>query len=258
MEYRLGWFFPFTKLVGFLILPSHVLLWLVLAAAAALILGRTRLARGLAIATAAFFVLVGVAPTSEFLARPIEDRYPRTPLPAHVDGIVTLGAGLSTRVLLSRNAPGTAGSIDRVVSTYQLARDHPEARVVFSGGVPPYADSIAARDDFLRMGLDPARLVLEGRSRNTYENLVFTQALVRPRPGQVWVLATSALQLPRAMGVARRLGWTMIAWPTDYQTTKAPNLGDGELHIGRNLTLADNAVHEWIGLAGYALARKAS
>jgi uncharacterized SAM-binding protein YcdF (DUF218 family) len=219
---------------------------------------RGGVARRLAIATAVCFILIVVAPTTHFLARPIEDRYPRMPLPAHIDGIVTLGAGLSTQVLESRNAPGTAASLDRVVSTFELARDHPEARVVFSGGVPPYADSIAARYDFLHMGLDPARLVLEGRSRNTYENLAFTQALVRPQPGQVWVLATSALQLPRAMGVARRLGWRMIPWPTDYRTTRTFGWGEGGFNIGEKLQLADDAVHEWIGLAAYRLTRKVS
>ncbi len=254
----MGWFFPVSKLFGFLVVPSHILLWLVLGATLALLRGRILLGRRLAIAATVFFILVGVAPTGALLAQAIENRYPRTPLPTHIDGVVTVGGGLDTPVLLSRNAPGTQPSLDRVVSTFELARLHPEARIVFSGGWPPYADSVAAQDDFLRMGLDPARLVLEGKSRNTYENLVFTQAIVRPRPGQVWVLATSAIQLPRAMGVARRLGWSMIPWPTDYRTPSSFPMKENWFDIDDNLGLADDAVHEWIGFAAYALARKAS
>ena len=184
----------------------------------------------------------------------------RRPLPARIDGIVTLGAGLGAPSLVSRGAPGTATSLDRIVSTYELARRHPEARVVFSGGWGATADAIAARDDFLRMGLDPGRLTLEARSRNTYENLAFTRSIVRPRPGETWVLATSAIQLPRAMRVAERLGWPMIPWPTDYRSSARPlAFAEGWFRIGRNLDLMDEAAHEWIGLGAYTaagLARK--
>jgi uncharacterized SAM-binding protein YcdF (DUF218 family) len=254
-EVSLSWFFPASKAFEFLTAPSHILLWLVLGAAAALLLGHVHAARILGVLAAALFVLIGVAPLSSVLAQPLENRYPRRPLPAQVAGIVTLGGGLATSTLMTRGAPGTAPSLDRVVSAYELARLHPEARVVFSGGWGQYADAIAARDDFLRMGLDPARLILEDRSRNTYENLALTQALTRPRPGETWVLATSAIQLPRAMAVARRVGWTMVPWPTDYRTDSgSPWFDGGWFAIGGNLRLADEVAHEWIGLAVYGAA----
>ena len=250
----MSWFFPASKAFEFLAAPSHVLLWLVVGAPVALSLGHIHAARVLGVVAAALFILIGVAPLSSVLARPLEDRYPRRPLPAQITGILTLGGGLGVSTLLDRGAPGTSPSLDRLVSTYELARRHPEARIVFTGGWGRYADAIGARDDFLRMGLEPARLILEGRSRNTYENLAFTQALARPRPGETWVLATSAIQLPRAMAVARRVGWQMIPWPTDYRTdTRAPWVG-GWFGIGENLRLADEAAHEWIGLAAYGAA----
>lgn len=250
----MSWFFPVSKAFEFFATPSHLLLWLVVGAAAALLLGRVRAARVLSVLAAVLFVLIGVAPVGSILTRPLENRYSRPPLPGQVTGIVILGGGLGVSTLLSRGAPGTSPSIDRVVSAYELARRHPEARVVFSGGWGRYADAIGARDDLLRMGLDPARLVLEGRSRNTYENLAFTRALVRPRPGETWILATSAIQLPRAMAVARRVGWPMIPWATDYRTDTRPFWYGGWFGIGENLRLADDAAHEWLGLAIYGLA----
>jgi uncharacterized SAM-binding protein YcdF (DUF218 family) len=253
-EVPLSWFFPASKAFEFLAAPSHILLWLVIGAASGLLLGQIQLARVLGVAAAALFVLIGVTPLSSLLTRPLENRYPRRPLPAQITGIVTLGGGLGVSTLMDRGAPGTSASLDRLVSTYELARHHPEARIVFTGGWGRYADAIGARDDFLRMGLDPARLILEGRSRNTYENLAFTQALAQPRPGETWVLATSAIQLPRAMAVARRVGWTMIPWPTDYRTDTRPFWLGGWFAIGENLRLADEAAHEWIGLATYAAA----
>ena len=247
-------FFHLAKAAWLVLAPSHMVLWLALAAAIALLAGRARLGRALAVATALVLVVFGVAPVGDMLARALESQYPRpaTP-PSHVDGVVTLGAGLGTDILLARGAPGRAPSETRLVSTFELARRYPAARVVFSGGWGFYNDAKAAKVIFDQLGLAPARLTLEPNSRDTYENLLFSQRLVQPRPGQVWVLATSAIQMPRAMAVARRVGWAMVPWPTDYLTTprlRLRALGD-YLDVVRNLRTADEALHEWIGLIAY-------
>jgi uncharacterized SAM-binding protein YcdF (DUF218 family) len=249
-------FFDLNKLVALVLAPARLLLWLSLATAIALLLGRARTGRALGVATAVIFALFGVLPFGDWLARPLENQYPRpAPPPARVDGILTLGGGLGTGILTARGAPADAGSETRLVSTFELARRYPKARVVFSGGWGADPDSTAAAYIFAQMGLDPARLTLEGRSRDTYENLFFSQRLVRPQPGEIWVLATSALQMPRAMAVARRLGWTLIPWPTDYKTSPRPwrrPLAD-YLDVSGNLARSDQALHEWVGLLSYQL-----
>jgi uncharacterized SAM-binding protein YcdF (DUF218 family) len=249
-------FFTLNKLVALVFAPGRLLLWLALATAIALALGRGRAGRVLALATAALFVLLGVLPLGDWLARPLENQYPRpAPPPAHVDGILTLGGGLGTGVLMARGAPDDAESETRLVSTFELARRYPTARVVFSGGWGADPDAAAAAYIFAQMGLDPARLTLEARSRDTYENLLYSQRLVRPKPGEVWLLATSAIQMPRAMAVARRLGWALVPWPTDYKTDPRPGhrpLVD-YLDVTGNLLRADQALHEWVGLLAYRL-----
>jgi uncharacterized SAM-binding protein YcdF (DUF218 family) len=251
-----GAFFPLAKLGWGVLQPSHLLLLLVLATAIALIAGRPRLGRSLAIATALLFIVFGVLPTGDWLARPLEDAYPRpAALPARVDGILDLGGGLGTDLLGQRHAPAAALSEARLVSTFELARRYPDARVVFSGGWGRHPDSVAAAYVFGQMGLDPRRLTLESRSRDTFENLLFSQRLVRPLRGQVWVLATSAIQMPRAMLVARQIGWSMIPWPTDYITRPAGAARPvaDYLNTAGNLSRADEALHEQLGLLVYRL-----
>jgi uncharacterized SAM-binding protein YcdF (DUF218 family) len=247
-------FFYLAKLAWLVLAPSHLVLWLAVAAAISLAAGRVRLAQGLAVATALVLIGFGVLPTGDMLARALENQYPRpaTP-PAHIDGVVSLGGGLETGILLERQAPGWATSETRLVSTFELARRYPTARVVFTGGWGFDADAKAAKYIFDQMGLEPSRLTLEPNARDTYENLLYSQRLVQPKPGEVWVLATSAIQMPRAMAVARRLGWRMTPWPTDYLTTPRlalRPLGD-YLDVVRNLGTADQALHEWVGLAAY-------
>jgi uncharacterized SAM-binding protein YcdF (DUF218 family) len=80
--------------------------------------------------------------------------------------------------------------------------------------------------------------------------------IANPKPGQVWLLATSALHMPRAMGVARKLGWDIQPWPTDYITTTTGIFGI--LEYARNLDRADYAVREGLGLLVYRLTGRAA
>jgi uncharacterized SAM-binding protein YcdF (DUF218 family) len=247
-------FFIASKLFWLVFAPSHFLALLTIATAILLNTRFDYVGRKLAVAAAVLFVVLGILPTGAWLAQPLEDRFTRPAWPSHVDGILVLGGGLDTQILEARRAPATERSEARLVSAYELARRYPNARVVFSGGSGRIGgvggvEAQAAKYIFGQMGLDPRRLTLEGRSRNTWENILFSKKLVKPRPGDVWVLATSALQMPRAKYVAERLHWKMIAWPTDYETARkqAHDFTD----IPANLRLADAAFHEWIGLLAY-------
>ena len=164
-----------------------------------------------------------------------------------VNGILILGGGESNRA--------------RLMAGYILSRQYPSAMVVYSGGsnrlVGPQDDlgAIRAKTMLLDLGLSPARLIVEDRSRNTWENILFSRDLVKPKPGQIWLLATSAVQMPRAMGVARRLDWQFVAWPTDWHTGQ--HVFSGYFLVPLNLGLFDEAVREWIGLFAYRLTGKA-
>ena len=144
----------------------------------------------------------------------------------------------------SRASPRRAGSR----STDGGRRDRGRRRIapplsrgaagVFSGGPPTFSgrgipEADVAKAIFDQLGVDPARVGYESRSRDTWENLVFTQAMVQPKPDETWVLVTIALHMPRSMGIARRLDWQMLPWPTDYRTPggDAPPVRRFELRI---------------------------
>jgi uncharacterized SAM-binding protein YcdF (DUF218 family) len=248
------WFFTLSKLFWLIFAPSHLLALTSIGAAILLTMKFERIGRRLAIASAVLFVVIGISPTGTWLTRPLEDRFPRPEWPSHIDGVLVLGGGLRTSILESRRAPATEMSEARLVSAYELARRYPGARVLFSGGSASVGgakvtEAQAARYIFGQMGLSPKRLLLEDRSRNTWENILFSRKLAKPGPGETWVLATSAIHLPRAMRVAERMHWKMIPWPTDYLT--AHNQPVGLADVSGNLTLVDDAVHEWIGLLAY-------
>jgi uncharacterized SAM-binding protein YcdF (DUF218 family) len=255
-------FFALSKIFWLLAAPSHWLALLVLGCALCLVRRAWRSAQILGLAAAALLLLAGVLPLYVPLMRDLENRYPHPAIwPAHVDGVLILGSGFNTAVLRARGAPAANGGAYRLIAGLAVARHYPQARVVFSGGSgalggEKYSEAETAHYVFDELGLNPKRLTLEPRSRNTYENILFSKALVKPRPGEVWMLATSAIHMPRAMAIANKLDWPMIAWPSDYIT--GPH-GHGEIFaIADNLGKTDYAVHEWIGLLAYRLFGKAS
>ena len=252
-------FYMLAQTFWFFCAPSHLGALLTLAAAVLLFLKRQRAARRCAVIAAAILIVLGFTPVSMWLMRPIESAYPRQPLPAHLDGILILGGGTDGEIYASRSVPNPDHGLARLVGGAMLARQHPEARVVFTGGPFPVSDprseARAARDILIGLGVAPNRLILEDRSLNTWKNFVLSRALVKPKDGETWAVVTSAVHMPRTMAIAAKTGWPMIPWPADYLTAATFHYEPGDF-VG-NLERGDLAVHEGIGLLVYRLTGKA-
>lgn len=253
-------FFSVSKIFWFFAAPSHVLGLLILAGAICALMRRPAAARMLLLAAALLLIVTGILPTSTWLVRALEDRYPRSSWPAHVDGILVLSGGVSGEMVQERGVTSAYGGHTRLIAGMEAARRYPHAKFVFTGGSglltgvrSPEAE--AARQVFLQMGMHPARLILESRSRNTYENFVLSKALVRPKPGETWLLVTSAFHMPRAMAISRQVEWNVTPWPSDY--ISMPRGAELSFDIAPRLAGTDNALHEWIGLFAYRLTGKA-
>ena len=251
-------FFALSKIFWTLAAPSHWLGPLAVTVLVCLLLRWLRAAKIFAFAMVALMLVAWLAAMP--LARAWEGRYPRPSWPRHVDGVLVLGGGYNSQLLRERHAPKDNGTAFRLVEGYAAARRYPGARLVFTGGSGELGgaelpESVTARYVFTELGQDPKNMILESRSRNTYENILFSKAIVKPKPGEVWLLATSAMHMPRAMAIAAKLDWPMTPWPTDYIT--APNSSSEVWEVTENLEILGYVVHEWIGIAAYRLSGKA-
>ena len=94
------------------------------------------------------------------------------------------------------------------------------------------------------------------RSRTTDENARFTRELVTPRPGERWLLVTSAFHMPRSVGVFRAAGFDVEAYPVDWGLRGWSDALLPLETLGHGLRRADLAMHEWSGLAAYWLSGK--
>jgi uncharacterized SAM-binding protein YcdF (DUF218 family) len=169
---------------------------------------------------------------------------------------VVLGGAIETDKSENRGQPTFNIRAGRMTEFVALARRYPQAQLMFTGGSgklisSPPTEADEARIFFTQVGLPVGRVIFEDKSRNTYENALFSRRLVALKPGQRWLLVTSAADLPRAVGCFRKVGWPVIGYPADYRTYRdrtgfLPGLMDG-------LSDADWGVHEWIGLVYYRL-----
>jgi uncharacterized SAM-binding protein YcdF (DUF218 family) len=169
-----------------------------------------------------------------------------------------LGGGMEGAVNLQRGGYELNSGGDRVVETAILARRYPQARIVLSGGngslvLAGEGDADSAPRLLEALGVARERLVLENRSRDTFENAVFSRDLVQPREGETWLLVTSAFHMPRSVALFRKAGFAVVPWPVDYRTRgdEMPGLAtDNPLD---SLSATSSALREWIGLFAYWL-----
>ena len=255
-------FFIVSKVLWFFAAPLNLLLFAAFVGAV-LSAGRfARWGRAAAIAAIGLLLVIGLLPIGAWLVAPLEDRFP----PPSADlaapyGIIVLGGAIDTDLGQARGQVILAEGATRLTEAVSLARHFPGARVVFTGGSgnltreePPEARD--AGKLLTDLGVDPARIQLEDRSRNTDENARFTRDLVHPEPSQTWLLVTSAYHMPRAMGLFRKAGFNVVADPVDYRSYGGR--GDWRLNheTWRGLSLFDLAVHEWVGLLAYRASGK--
>ena len=251
--------FLLSKIAEILTDPSNLLMVAMVAGAALLYTAWWRLGRGLILGVSIALLVLAVTPLDHWLLGGLENRFPSMPPPARVDGIIVLGGAASPLMSVARGHPTLNGAADRVIAMLALARRYPNAKVIYSGGSGDAFDQKDREAPHVRrlveeLGYDPARFVFEGRSRNTRENALFSKRLAHPRPGQTWLLVTSALHMPRAVGVFRAVGWPVTPYPVNYQTLLY--LRDGSwlrFDVARQLGRLGEFAHEAAGLVVYRI-----
>ena len=247
-----------SKLLGLLTTSGTVLMLVLVAGALLLWSRRWRLGRALLSVVVLGMAVLIFLPVQPAITGMLENRFPQAlPLPDHIDGIIVLGGMVRPAISQARGRPTLNDAAERLFEGAHLAHLHPEAKVLFTGGSPnPWAPQ-ARESDFadkalIEMGVDPSRLLIEDRSRNTYENAIFSLPLTEDGGKGTWILVTSAIHMPRSVGVFRKAGWNVIPWPCNYLTGGEPEWTNEDVAIQRLYFLSRTA-HEMIGMLYYRL-----
>jgi uncharacterized SAM-binding protein YcdF (DUF218 family) len=253
---ELRMFFVASKTFGLLALPTNFMIVLGLIGAILAATRFVRLGRSLMMVAIVLLAVVGFTPFGNLVLAPLEDRFPAWDASKGApDGIVVLGGPIDPDLSLVHGMPVTLGGADRLIQAAALARRYPNARILFTGGSANLISTGAKEADqaaelLVSLGVPKERLILERQSRNTYENAVFSRAMVMPKPGERWLLVTSAYHMPRSVGLFRKAGFPIEPYPVDWRVT---SVFDFEMFSVQGLRRTDIAVREWVGLLAYWL-----
>eukprot|EP01037_Dinobryon_pediforme_P015163 gene15163-15305_t len=254
-------FFYLSKILWFVAAPSNFIGLLLLVGVIVL---RGKWRRGATLIATVTYALCAIGPGGAWLLRPLEDRFAIPAETAAPDGIIVLGGALLDEVSNARGAVTLGESGTRMTQFVALSRRFPQSRLVFSGGSGNLLgvasnEAETARKLLTSLGVDPQRMVYEDKSRNTWENAVFSDELLRPKAGDHWILVTSAYHMPRAVGAFRKAGFDVTPWPAGYLTTgQQTDYWQLNVEASTGSRVFDIAVREWVGLVAYHLTGKTS
>lgn len=161
-------------------------------------------------------------PVRGLIAQALEQRFARTSNIQldNVAGIIALG-----------------GSHDRIVEAVRLAHQYPKTKLVITGA--PAEDEAYA----LAQGFSNDRLIIEPNAKTTFENAVYSRRMLAPGRNTTWLIVTSAIHMPRAIGAFREAGFTVESWPVFDESSA-------------NLSSSRSTMHEVFGLLGYWFLRR--
>jgi uncharacterized SAM-binding protein YcdF (DUF218 family) len=247
--------FVFGKLVHFLIHPLSLVLILVGLGLLFRALRWRRVGGALLWTAAGFTAVVSLTPLPTVLAAGLENRIEAAPYDLDaVAGVIVLGGATGDGELVERH--GTymlTDAAERLTTLVALRRRRPDLPVLVSGGSGRLFPGETREAEITRlfladMGIDPASVEFETRSRNTHENAVYSAEMLAGRPGP-WLLVTSAAHMPRALGCFRKAGFVVVPLPVDYRIGRSP----WAIQPSDRFFELDFALSEIVGLIGYRL-----
>ena len=210
-------------------------------------------------------IVLGIVFSNPFLYRsfvmswqPVPKSLPDT---AHYSAGIVLG-GLS---YYDKKDSGFFGpSADRFIQTANLYHRGIINKVLITGGTgnlmqrePP--EAIFLKQEFIRNGVNEKDIILESRSRNTYENAIFSKRVLDSLKLQPpFVLVTSAMHMPRSVAVFKKAGINFISYPCDY--TVIDERFDIDNYIIPDISLLKKwswVIKEVVGFVAYRLTGKA-
>lgn len=241
----------FSQLAAILFAPSNIVVVLGFIGVFLCFTPFWRTGRRIAALSSVAVAICAFSPLGTWLSQPLELRFPKYADDGQpVAGVVVLGGALDPNLSEYWGQPAVNNAGERTIFLAHLSRTYPSARIIFTGnGSPPEAAMIERFAP--ELGLAPGRVEFERHSKNTYQNATYSKRLAQPKPGERWLLVTSAFHMPRAMGAFRKAGFPVVAYPVDFRLKGDAQTWQLIPTASNGLSRVDVAVREYGGLIVY-------
>ncbi|MGA0236068.1 MAG: YdcF family protein [Alphaproteobacteria bacterium] len=253
--------FALSKVVHWLLDPVHFLLVVFLIGTLIRVLNRGMRSRtgqvfqvSVLIAVLALFFL----PLGSRMLEPLENRFLPYRLQSEagrLDGVIVLGGSLDLRASLDSAALIQVGSAgDRMLTAIEVL-SQTDVDLYLTGGDSSLTNRLEVGESALvaewlgQQGYDSSRIKVESQSRNTAEHPDALLALFPALKEGKYGLVTSAFHMPRAVGVFKKKGISVVPIPVDYRSDRRRGVVFGQgIDEWERFALA---AREWGGLFFY-------
>lgn len=256
-------FFIISKIAWAFLSPSNLIIFFFALGSFLLLFNAISWAKIILIPSSILALLLTVYPFGDLLIEPLEKRFSQpTELPKNIDGIIILGGGEHLNISINWNRPELGNGGDRYIGAKELSNYYPDAPIIFTGGSGSVrlqntkGEGYLAKQLLTTLGIAEDRLIIESKSRNTYENFKLVKPFLPVENGH-YLLVTSAFHMPRAMGIARKQGVNVSPYPVDFRSISR-ELRKINFNFHKNLKSLEPAWKEWIGLTIYYWTGKTS
>lgn len=122
---------------------------------------------------------------------------------------------------------------NRVDKAYEYLKENPGSPCIVTGGQgddEPCPEAVTEKNALTRMGIEPDRIYMEDRSRNTRENMAFAMEIAqREGLGTQAAVVTQGFHLYRALKLAESTGFTAYGLKADTDPLLLPEYYGREL-----------------------------
>ena len=202
------------------------------------------------------FILIGIFPTGNLLLFKLEQYY-QSPsiIPNNITGILILGGPTSVGLTVAHNQVSFNEAGERLTESIKIIRKYNPKIIIFSGGSQKQtfndSHSYVAKRFFSEMGIDVSQINFEFKSRNTYENILFSKKIAHPKKNEKWLIITSSFHMKRAMNIAEKIEWNFTPYPVDFRSGNKFTSFKPSFSLLENFNSFNLAFHEIVGLISY-------
>jgi uncharacterized SAM-binding protein YcdF (DUF218 family) len=195
---------------------------------------------------------------AQYLVRGLENKHsePTKSEYSEAGGLIVLGGALIEGATpFERNQSLINENGERLTTSLELLRENPKLKIIYStysGQLIPngLTENQAAEEFYKDQGVAANRLLLDNKSRNTYENAKASLEVIKPG-NTPWILLTSATHMNRSVKTFEEAGWRVIPYPVDYQT--GLSIDWSQLSTSRGIQLWNRYIHETVASILYLL-----
>lgn len=173
---------------------------------------------------------------------------------------ILLGGYSNSQIRPNHDRFNLSSRANRFVNAYELYKTGKVKKLLLTGGSGDLlqknpSEAVGMKDFLVRIGVPASDIIVEGDSRNTWENAVFTKKILADQyPGASCLLITSAWHMRRSIGCFEKAGVKSTPFSVDFVTERDRWAPENSLIPDRQgFYLWEMLIKEWVGCVMYKL-----